>query len=84
MAAAAVVLLGLGIWWLVRRRLHARLRRPVAPEATRFLCGEQQFHGEGRATSDGALHPDSSADPGEDVAADRQPEPGAPRPPAWW
>ena len=30
-AAAAVVLLGLGIWWLVRRRLHARLRRPVAP-----------------------------------------------------
>jgi membrane protein DedA with SNARE-associated domain len=30
-AAAAVVLLGFGIWWLVRRRLHARPRRPVAP-----------------------------------------------------
>jgi len=30
-AAAAVILVGLGIWWLVRRRMHARLRRPVAP-----------------------------------------------------
>ena len=31
-AAAAVVLVGVGIWWLVRRRIHARLRRPVPPE----------------------------------------------------
>ena len=30
-AAAAVILLGVGIWWLARRRLHARLRRPVVP-----------------------------------------------------
>jgi membrane-associated protein len=30
-AAAAAIIVGLGVWWLVRRRIDARLRGPISP-----------------------------------------------------